>query len=79
MAAIGELIATYLTACEVEGKAENTVTVYRATLRDFRRVGERFGLPEEADSHAVTDATPTSRSSGSAGPRPATSTAATAR
>ncbi len=31
MAAIDELIATYLTACEVEGKTANTVIAYRAT------------------------------------------------
>lgn len=37
MAAIDELISTYLTACEVQGKTANTVTADRATLRDFRR------------------------------------------
>ena len=55
MAAIDELISTYLTACEVEGKTANTVTAYRATLRDFRRVGERLGLPDAVESYAVTD------------------------
>jgi hypothetical protein len=50
MAAIDELIATYLTACEVEGKTANTVTAYRATLRDFRRVGEPLRLPATVKS-----------------------------
>jgi site-specific recombinase XerD len=55
MAAIDELISTYLTACEVEGQTANTVTAYRATLRDFRRVGERRGLPGAVESYSVTD------------------------
>ncbi len=55
MAAIDELISTYLTACDVEGKTANTVTAYRATLRDFRRVGERLGLPEAVESYSVPD------------------------
>ncbi len=55
MAAIDELISTYLTACEVEGKTANTVTAYRATLRDFRRVGERLGLPGAVESYTVPD------------------------
>jgi integrase/recombinase XerD len=55
VAAIDELISTYLTACEVEGKTANTVTAYRATLRDFRRVGERLGLPDAVESYVVPD------------------------
>ncbi len=55
MAAIDELISTYLTACEVEGKTANTVTAYRATLRDFRRFGERLGLPDAVESYVGTD------------------------
>jgi hypothetical protein len=55
MAAIDELISTYLTACEVEGKTANTVTAYRATLRDFRRVGDRLGLPGAVESYTVPD------------------------
>ncbi len=55
MAAIDELIATYLTACEVEGKTANTVIAYRATLRDFRRVGERLALPDAIESYTVPD------------------------
>jgi site-specific recombinase XerD len=55
MAAIAELISTYLTACEVEGRTANTVTAYRATLRDFRRVGERPGLADAVESCVVPD------------------------
>jgi site-specific recombinase XerD len=55
MAAIDELISTYLTACEVEGKTANTVTAYRATLRDFRRVGERLRLPDAVEGYSVPD------------------------
>ena len=43
MAAIDDLIGTYLTACEVEGKSPNTVWSYRTSLADFRRVGEMIG------------------------------------
>ena len=39
MAQIDDTISTYLTAIEVEGKTQNTVLSYRASLEDFRRVG----------------------------------------
>jgi site-specific recombinase XerD len=55
MAVIDGLISTYLTACEVEGKTANTVAAYRATLRDFRRVGERLRLPDTVESYTVPD------------------------
>ncbi len=49
MAQIDELIAMYLTACEVEGKTPNTVASYQASLSDFRRVGKRASLPDDID------------------------------
>jgi site-specific recombinase XerD len=55
MAQIDQLIATYLTACELEGKTANTVAGYRASLADFRRVGERRSLPREVGAYAVPD------------------------
>ena len=47
MAQIDGTIATYLTAIDVEGKTQNTVLSYRASLEDFRRVGRRLGFPED--------------------------------
>ena len=47
MAQIDDTIATYLTAIEVEGKTQNTVLSYRASLEDFRRVGRRLGFSGE--------------------------------
>ena len=52
MAQLDDTIATYLTAIEVEGKTQNTVLSYRASMEDFRRVPRRLGLPDgstEAD------------------------------
>ena len=53
MAQIDDTIATYLTAIEVEGKTENTVLSYRASLEDFRRVGRRLGFPDAVDDYEV--------------------------
>ena len=53
MAPIDDVIATYLTACEVEGKTAHTVKSYRASLADFRRVGQKVGLPAAADGYTV--------------------------
>ncbi len=53
MARIDDTIATYLTAIEVEGKTQNTVLSYRASLEDFRRVGRRLGFPEELAAYSV--------------------------
>ena len=53
MAQIDDTIATYLTAIEVEGKTQNTVLSYRASLEDFRRVGRRLGFPEELATYSV--------------------------
>jgi site-specific recombinase XerD len=46
MAQIDELIATYLSAVETEGKATRTIESYRDSLADFRRVGRKLGFPE---------------------------------
>ncbi len=53
MAQIDDTIATYLTAIEVEGKTQNTVLSYRASLEDFRRVGRRVGFPDELEAYTV--------------------------
>ena len=53
MAQIDDAIATYLTAIEVEGKTQNTVLSYRASLEDFRRVGRRLGFPEDLGAYSV--------------------------
>ena len=53
MAQIDDTISTYLTAIEVEGKTQNTVLSYRASLEDFRRVGDRLGLPSELEAYSV--------------------------
>ena len=53
MAQIDDTIATYLTAIDVEGKTENTVLSYRASLEDFRRAGRRLGFPQELEAYSV--------------------------
>ena len=53
MAQIDDTIATYLTAIDVEGKTQNTVLSYRASLEDFRRVGRRLGFPEDLGAYSV--------------------------
>lgn len=53
MTAIDDLIRTYLTACEVEGKSPNTVWSYRTSLEDFRRTGARLQLPDEIEAYRV--------------------------
>ena len=53
MAQIDDTISTYLTAIEVEGKTQNTVLSYRASLEDFRRVGDHLGLPSELEAYSV--------------------------
>lgn len=54
MPTIDDVIPTYLTACLVEGKSPNTVSSYRASLEDFRRVGTRTGFPDDLDAYTVT-------------------------
>jgi site-specific recombinase XerD len=53
MATLDELIATYLAAIEVEGKTVNTQASYSNSLKDFRAVGRRLGLPETAEGYRV--------------------------
>ncbi len=44
MAQIDEVITTYLSAVETEGKAERTIRSYRDSLASFRTVGRRLGF-----------------------------------
>ena len=53
MAQLDDTIATYLTAIEVEGKTENTVLSYRASLENFLSVGRRLGFPNALDHYEV--------------------------
>ena len=53
MGQVDDIIATYLTAIDVEGKTQNTVLSYRASLEDFRRVGHRLGFPQELEDYSV--------------------------
>ncbi len=53
MAHIDEVIATYMSAIENEGKAWRTIKSYREALADFRRVGRRLGFPEAVEDYAV--------------------------
>ena len=54
MAQIDEVIATYLSAIETEGKAGRTIKAYREALADFRRVGRRLGFPGANTGRATT-------------------------
>ena len=54
MAQIDEVITTYLSAVETEGKAERTIQSYGESLRDFRRVGRRLGFPESVNEYEVS-------------------------
>ena len=54
MAQIDEVITTYLSAVETEGKAERTIQSYGESLRDFRRVGRRLEFPEAVDEYEVS-------------------------
>ena len=44
MAQIDEVITTYPSAVETEGKAERTIRSYRDSLASFRTVGRRLGF-----------------------------------
>ncbi len=54
MAHIDEVITTYLSAVETEGKAERTIKSYREALEDFRRVGRRLGFPDAIAEYEVS-------------------------
>jgi site-specific recombinase XerD len=47
MTQIDDVITTYLSATETEGKSPRTVKSYRESLADFRRVGQRLGFPDD--------------------------------
>src|SRR5512140_2328264 len=53
MAEIDDHIATYLAAIEIEGKTVKTQASYANSLADFRSVGRRIGLPDEAGAYTV--------------------------
>lgn len=53
MTAIDELITTYLLSCEVEGKSPYTLRSYGDSLRKFREVGARIGLPDEVEAYTL--------------------------
>ena len=55
VAQIDEVITTYLSAVETEGKAERTIKSYREALEDFRRVGRRLGFPDAIADYEVSD------------------------
>ena len=54
MAPIDQTISTYLTAIEVERKTPRTIRSYAESLKDFRKVGNHLGLPEEAGGYEVS-------------------------
>ena len=54
MARIDEHIAIYLQAIEIEGKTPKTIASYANSLQDFRRVGQRLGLPDRAEQYEVS-------------------------
>ncbi len=53
MAQIDETIASYLTAPKIEGKTPKTIESYANSLKDFRKVGCRLGLPETVEEYGV--------------------------
>lgn len=50
---IDDHIRTYLVACAVEGKSDNTIASYVASLRDFRRGGGTLGLPDDIAAYTI--------------------------
>ncbi len=54
MVHIDEVITTYLSAVETEGKAERTIKSYREALEDFRRVGRRLRFPGAVEEYEVS-------------------------
>ncbi|MEI7925595.1 MAG: tyrosine-type recombinase/integrase [Chloroflexota bacterium] len=53
MALLHELAETYLTACDVEGKARSTIRGYRESLTRFQEVGARLEFPAEVEAFTV--------------------------
>ena len=44
---LGEMVHSYLLACQVEGKSPNTVRAYRETLDIFLRIAKQEGFPDD--------------------------------
>ncbi len=53
MALLNELAQTYLTACDVEGKARSTIRGYRESLTRLQEVGIRLEFPAEVEAFTV--------------------------
>ena len=53
MALLHELAETYLTACDVEGKARSTIRGYRESLTRLQETGARLGFPAEVEAFTV--------------------------
>lgn len=53
MTLLAELAETYLTACEVEGKANTTIRGYRESLSRVQEVGAELGFPSELEGYTV--------------------------
>ena len=53
MPLLNELAQTYLTACEVEGKARSTIRGYRQSITRLQEVGARLGFPAEVEAFTV--------------------------
>ena len=55
MGSIAQLVETYLTACEVEGKSPRTIRGYGATLHKFVDIVERHDMPRDVEAFTVPD------------------------
>ena len=53
MPLLNELAQTYLTACDVEGKARSTIRGYRESLTRLQEVGARLEFPAEVEAFTV--------------------------
>ena len=53
MTPLNDLTNTYLTACEVEGKARSTIRGYRQSLTRLQELGVRLGFPDEVGGFTV--------------------------
>ena len=53
MTPLNDLANTYLTACEVEGKARSTIRGYRESLTRLQETGARLGFPAEVEAFTV--------------------------
>ena len=53
MPLLNELAQTYLTACDVEGKARSTIRGYRESLTRLQETGARLSFPAEVEAFTV--------------------------